>query len=74
LGTGNLAQHLTYEQIPGKFAYLVGTDVPYARKIHEGTPSLKPRPFLLDAIESSRDTIIETIGENITICIRKVTE
>lgn len=41
----------------------VGTDVPYAEYVHEGTSRLKGRPFITDGILDSRDEIQTAIRE-----------
>lgn len=41
----------------------VGTDVPYAEYVHEGTSRLKGRPFIADGILDSRDEIQAAIRE-----------
>lgn len=41
----------------------VGTDVPYAEYVHEGTSRLKGRPFITDGILDSRDEIQAAIRE-----------
>ena len=41
----------------------VGTDVPYAEYVHEGTYKLKGRPFITDGILDSRDEILTAIRE-----------
>lgn len=41
----------------------VGTDVPYAVYVHEGTSRLKGRPFITDGILDSRDDIQAAIRE-----------
>lgn len=41
----------------------VGTDVPYAEYVHEGTSRLKGRPFITDGILDSRDEIQDAIRE-----------
>jgi hypothetical protein len=41
----------------------VGTDVPYAEYVHEGTYKLKGRPFITDGILDSRDEIQTAIRE-----------
>lgn len=41
----------------------VGTDVPYAEYVHEGTYKLKGRPFITDGIMESREEIQNAIRE-----------
>lgn len=41
----------------------VGTDVPYAEYVHEGTYKLKGRPFITDGIMESREEIQSAIRE-----------
>ena len=41
----------------------VGTDVPYAEYVHEGTSRLKGRPFITDGIMESREEIQTAIRE-----------
>lgn len=41
----------------------VGTDVPYAEYVHEGTYKLKGRPFITDGILDSREEIKDAIRE-----------
>lgn len=41
----------------------VGTDVPYAEYVHEGTYKLKGRPFITDGIMESREEIQIAIRE-----------
>ena len=41
----------------------VGTDVPYAEYVHEGTYKLKGRPFITDGIMESREQIQTAIRE-----------
>lgn len=41
----------------------VGTDVPYAVYVHEGTSRLKGRPFITDGILDSREEIQTAIRE-----------
>ena len=41
----------------------VGTDVPYAEYVHEGTYKLKGRPFIADGIMESREEIQTAIRE-----------
>lgn len=40
---------------------VVGTDVPYAIYVHEGTYKLKGRPFITDGINASRADIMAAI-------------
>lgn len=40
---------------------VVGTDVPYAIYVHEGTYKLKGRPFITDGINASRSAIMDAI-------------
>lgn len=44
---------------------VVGTDVPYAKYVHDGTYKLKGRPFITDGINDSREEIKEAIRENL---------
>jgi homoserine acetyltransferase len=52
---------------------VVGTDVPYAEYVHDGTYKLKGRPFITDGINESKDClrwvdfIIETFGKDTVI-------
>lgn len=41
----------------------VGTDVPYAKYVHDGTHKLKGRPFLADGIDIKRDEIRQITGD-----------
>ena len=41
----------------------VGTDVPYAEYVHEGTYKLKGRPFITDGIMESKEEIQTAIRE-----------
>lgn len=41
----------------------VGTDVPYAEYVHEGTYKLKGRPFITDGIMESKEGIQTAIRE-----------
>jgi HK97 gp10 family phage protein len=41
----------------------VGTDVPYAEYVHEGTYKLKGRPFITDGIMENREEIQTAIRE-----------
>lgn len=54
--TGNLRGSLTYEVtrtgVGGKLGARVGTNVPYAIYVHEGTKYQKGQPFLEDALAS----------------------
>lgn len=43
------------------FQTVVGTDVPYAIYVHEGTYKLKGRPFITDGINASRADILAAI-------------
>lgn len=40
---------------------VVGTDVPYAKYVHDGTYKLKGRPFITDGINESKDEIENAI-------------
>ena len=44
---------------------VVGTDVPYAQYVHDGTSKLKGRPFITDGILASRDEIKDAIKANL---------
>lgn len=41
----------------------VGTNVDYARYVHEGTRKLKGRPFITDGLMAAKDDLEEAIGE-----------
>ena len=41
----------------------VGTDVPYAKYVHDGTHKLKGRSFLADGIDIKRDEIRQITGD-----------
>jgi phage gpG-like protein len=40
---------------------VVGTNVPYAKYVHEGTYKLKGRPFITDGINDSREELKQAI-------------
>ena len=42
----------------------VGTDVPYAKYVHDGTYKLKGRPFLQDGIQDAFEAIEKALREN----------
>lgn len=44
---------------------VVGTDVPYAVYVHEGTYKLKGRPFITDGLASAKDSMDAAIREAI---------
>lgn len=52
--TGNLRGSITYEiaRDGDGLSARVGTNVPYAIYVHEGTRYMAPRPFLREAIDS----------------------
>lgn len=47
------------------FTVVVGTNVPYARYVHEGTYKLHGRPFLRDALEGHAQDIQDICAENL---------
>lgn len=57
--TGRLRASLTHrlEASPSPRYAEVGTDVFYARFVHEGTRRMRGRPFLRNALEQSREKI-----------------
>ena len=44
---------------------VVGTDVPYAEYVHDGTYKLKGRPFITDGINESKEDIKNAIRDNL---------
>lgn len=52
--TGRLRASIgvTLTAAPAGFAVRVGSDVIYARYVHDGTRYMRPRPFLTDALAS----------------------
>ena len=55
--TGNLRGSITYEVAKKgrNLVGFVGTNVPYAIFVHEGTRHIAPRPFLRDALPACND-------------------
>lgn len=49
------------------FSVEVGTDVPYAVYVHEGTYKLKGRPFITDGVLESRERLKEILSTNLKI-------
>lgn len=45
------------------YSSYVGTDVPYAKFVHDGTYKLKGRPFLRDGIMDNTEKIEETMAK-----------
>lgn len=43
----------------------VGTDLPYAKYVHEGTRKLRGRAFIRDAIRDGADELREIIGNDL---------
>lgn len=43
----------------------VGTDLPYAKYVHEGTHKLRGRAFIRDAIRDGADELREIIGNDL---------
>ena len=43
----------------------VGGYTPYARYVHEGTPTLKGRPFIRDAVMDSQEKLKTILSENL---------
>ena len=41
----------------------VGTDVPYAKYVHDGTIKLKGRPFITDGLEAAKQDLEDAVGE-----------
>lgn len=40
----------------------VGTDVPYAKFVHDGTRKLKGRPFIRDGLDAAKEDLEDAIG------------
>lgn len=49
------------------FSVEVGTNVPYAIYVHEGTHKLKGRPFISDAILENREKLKELLSTDLKI-------
>lgn len=47
------------------YSVYVGTDVPYAQFVHDGTYKLKGRPFLRDGIMDNTEKIEETMAKEL---------
>lgn len=59
MDTGNLRNSINYQVKEDEQAVYVGTNVEYAKYIHEGTSKIKPNRFLKDAVEMNKDQIKE---------------
>lgn len=59
--TGNLVQNIKSVKDTGKFSWLVGTGLKYGRYLEHGTTNMKPRPWLIPALEKNRKNITEMI-------------
>ena len=47
------------------YSVMVGADTPYAIYVHNGTPKLKGRAFITDAVMENQDKIREILSETI---------
>ena len=59
--TGLLRRSITSRVEEAGARGVVGTNVSYARYVHDGTRYQQAQPFLTDALEASRDTIDELL-------------
>jgi len=60
--TGTLRRSL-YSKVETSERGLVGSNVMYARFVHDGTRKMAARPFLAQGLEASRDTIDQLMRE-----------
>lgn len=66
--TGRLYDSITatvQRQSDNTYTVSVGTDVPYAVYVHEGTRKLKARPFITDAMSDSYQAIESAIAKTL---------
>ena len=48
----------------------VGTNVPYAKYVHNGTYKLESRPFITDGVLGAQDTIRDIFEDNLPVGFR----
>ena len=48
------------------YSVTVGSDLPYASYVHDGTSKLKGRPFIRDAVFEAQPKIYDILGGNIS--------
>lgn len=71
--TGRLFDSITasvQRQSDNTYTVSVGTDVPYAIYVHEGTRKLKARPFITDAMSDSYKDIESAIARTLRNAMR----
>lgn len=59
--TGNLASSILAVPESTSSAYLVGSNLSYSKELEFGTKEMKPRPWLIPALESNRKQIERNI-------------
>lgn len=61
--TGTLRRSIATRQEGGGVRGYVGTNIRYARPVHDGTRHMAGRPFLAQGIEDSRGAIEKILGD-----------
>lgn len=61
--TGTLRRSITHRVEPTATHGVIGTNVEYARFVHDGTKYMRARPFLKQGIENSLPTFDQYIEE-----------
>lgn len=61
IDTGNLRGSINHRYVPSEKAVHIGTDVEYAKYIHDGTSKIEPNKFLREAVEINEDQIRDYI-------------
>lgn len=57
IDTGNLRNSINYQVKTEEDAVYIGTNVSYARYVHEGTVNMAANRFLTNAVDRNRDQI-----------------
>jgi HK97 gp10 family phage protein len=61
--TGTLKRSETTRVEAGGNRGIVGTNVSYARFVHDGTIKMKARPFFEEGLAASRDSIVKMLND-----------
>lgn len=71
--TGRLVSSIAAEKT-GETEYEIGTNLDYGEYLEMGTVKMRPRPWLVPALNANRDNLLSNIEKAVDLHIRKLTK